>query len=742
MRRRGGGLPRGWRALMVLLAIALPLACAVIALAAHNARQSYVEAFKARLHASAINTRMTVDSRLAAYLAAAQTLAFSDQLQEGGDPLALYDQARQTGEAIGGWIVVEDMRGPDMPQLLNTRLPRDGGTMLLPPVRQPALQAYRETIRRDLKPTVSDIFRSPVSGRLAVVIAAPVLERRAGPAQGSLRAVVAVLVDVERFQSVLMQQPRPEGAIGSILDSSRRVIAHTGKGPQSAGEALPRQHSLPDGRRDGLVEDLGNHSNRPVVFAIEHPELAPNWQINVFEPVASIDAVTAYNLRPLLLAAATVPLLLLAALLMMWRSSRDDRRAYEEMDRILAHVPNALYVDFIAADGQRTREFRTARSGAVLGYSREEVIALGDDAVRTLDAPERARFETFRAAVRRDGQGSVEVRTHPRDGSVRVLHYDESCFERFADGSMMVAGAITDITQITVAKDRARQMEKLAVLGEVAAGIAHEMNQPLAAISMAAENAERALARPAPDLERVTDKLTVITRQTHRIAQVINHIGLFGRSDAGDVDAINIAGVINGTLILLDGRLRHEAITVTTEIEDELPRVRGATVMLEQVMINICANAIDAYRERPQLSERPLHIRARACEGKLLITVADRAGGIPSEVLPRIFDPFFTTKATGVGTGLDLSISYATVADMGGTISVRNESAGALFEIVLPPAESAPAGGPAGLALAPGALMPAAPGMLPPAAPGVLPPAAAGVLPPAAAGALSPATPV
>jgi C4-dicarboxylate-specific signal transduction histidine kinase len=247
------------------------------------------------------------------------------------------------------------------------------------------------------------------------------------------------------------------------------------------------------------------------------------------------------------------------------------------------------------------------------------------------------------------------------------------------------------------------QLEKLALLGEVATGIAHEINQPLAAIAMAAQNGTRALGTEPPRLARAGEKFTLIQAQAERINAVITHIRAFGRTGDGQAGPVDVACVIADTASLLVGRLRQDQVVLATQVAEDLPRVIGVAVMLEQVVMNLIVNAVDAYRARPDLAERRIEVRAAVVEGALRIEVADQAGGIAANLLSRIFDPFFTTKPVGAGTGLGLSISMATVAAMGGRLGARNVGGGACFEIVLPlPAGTEPQTSRAGCLMSPG----------------------------------------
>jgi C4-dicarboxylate-specific signal transduction histidine kinase len=263
---------------------------------------------------------------------------------------------------------------------------------------------------------------------------------------------------------------------------------------------------------------------------------------------------------------------------------------------------------------------------------------------------------------------------------------------------------VTDITDEYLGRLRLQQSERLATLGLLTTNIAHEMNQPLAAIGMAAENGLRILQRdmaqrgfdetaaPGADsfmVERsVLAKLQRIIAQTHRISDVISHVRAFGRSDGNQPEDVEIAEIVDEALMLAEARVAETGVVPRVNPQPGLPKLRTIRVALEQVVMNIIINACDAYDGRGVGDEastyRPLLITSRAEGDTILLSIADRAGGIPPQLLSRIFDPFFTTKPVGVGTGVGLFVSMISINELGGTLTAHNESGGAVFEIRLP----------------------------------------------------------
>ncbi|ALJ38462.1 HAMP domain-containing protein [Azospirillum brasilense] len=217
------------------------------------------------------------------------------------------------------------------------------------------------------------------------------------------------------------------------------------------------------------------------------------------------------------------------------------------------------------------------------------------------------------------------------------------------------------------------QAGKLAALGQLAAGVGHELNQPLSAIRSYAHNGRKLIA-----LGRVAEaegNLGKIADLTARMANITNHLKRFARRPDTRLGAVELAPVVQGALSLFGDRLREESVELAVELpEDSAPlRVRAEEVRLEQVLVNLLSNALDAVAHAPR---RRVAIAAEAADDTVRITVRDSGPGIPDAVAGQVFDPFFTTKPVGAGLGLGLSISYNIVRDFGGALSVAESGPG------------------------------------------------------------------
>ncbi len=220
---------------------------------------------------------------------------------------------------------------------------------------------------------------------------------------------------------------------------------------------------------------------------------------------------------------------------------------------------------------------------------------------------------------------------------------------------------------------------KLAALGQMSAGLSHELNQPLAAIRSYAENGQVFLKRGRHDT--VKGNLAAIAELTERMAHIIRHLRTYARKEPVALHPAAAGRAIHQAVALLTARLAAAAVSVHLDLPDEEIFVTGGDVRLQQVFVNLFSNAIDAMKQAPR---RELHVRMRREGEAVHITVRDTGKGMETGVLGNVFDPFFTTKEVGDGLGLGLSITYGIIKQFRGCIEARNhEDGGAVFELRL-----------------------------------------------------------
>ena len=237
-----------------------------------------------------------------------------------------------------------------------------------------------------------------------------------------------------------------------------------------------------------------------------------------------------------------------------------------------------------------------------------------------------------------------------------------------------------DVTEWREAQERFAQAEKLAAIGTLAAGVMHEINNPLATIAACAESLELSLSDQPPVLH---DGLRLIQSEVARCKGITDSLLDFSRPKATDKTLVDVNAAIERTLFVLKHHSRFKKLTVEPDLDQSLgPVVLANEEQLVQVFMALLINAMDAMREQGTIE---LRTRSGDDERTVIAEVVDHGEGIRRADLPKIFEPFYTTKPPGRGTGLGLSICYAIVAEHGGRIEVDSTPGeGSVFRIVLP----------------------------------------------------------
>ena len=226
------------------------------------------------------------------------------------------------------------------------------------------------------------------------------------------------------------------------------------------------------------------------------------------------------------------------------------------------------------------------------------------------------------------------------------------------------------------------QAAKLATLGELTTGVAHELNNPLNNIGLFVGNVIDAVNLGRVDSEAILRQLNNAMLQVHKATEIINHLRTFGRAAPVSREPVSVNQVIEESLSLMREQLKLRSITVSLELAPENPIVMASSIRLEQVFMNLLTNARDALVDSMKKS---ILIRSWVKDGSVWLEFEDSGSGVPPALQQRIFDPFFTTKEVGAGTGLGLSIAYGIIKDHEGAISLKNRPGeGATFLIELP----------------------------------------------------------
>lgn len=246
------------------------------------------------------------------------------------------------------------------------------------------------------------------------------------------------------------------------------------------------------------------------------------------------------------------------------------------------------------------------------------------------------------------------------------------------------------LTDLTVKKAKEAQLiqaSKLTSLGELATGMAHELNQPLNHMKLVALNIKKLLLTSPIDSETAILKLDSLTASVSRAAKIVDHLRTFGRTSPTSMQPASVGKAVTGALTLLSNVLNQNNVDVDVNIDADLPLILCVESQLEQVFINLIGNAVDAISDVSP-DERMVWVEGVCQDSHVCVVIRDSGGGMSDVDLEKVFEPFFTTKAEGKGTGLGGSISYGIVTSFGGTIRADNWEKGAEFTLVFPAMEA------------------------------------------------------
>ncbi len=307
----------------------------------------------------------------------------------------------------------------------------------------------------------------------------------------------------------------------------------------------------------------------------------------------------------------------------------------------------------------------------------------------------RVTFHPLREGSAHQGAGSAPASTgmpHGPRGNTGLTASDR------------VVVVAEDITEVKALGRQLIQAGKLATLGEMATGVAHELNQPLAVVRLAAEMIGEELDAQNPSAEFLRTRVEKIRSMATRAENIIRQLRLFARGAEPYFRPTDVADAISDMLELVSGRLQSHGVTLLLDVAEGLPPVRGDATQLGQVFLNLALNAIYAMSEGQADTgrKRELRIRARTIEQPptkdgasrqreamsartfVAVEFEDNGTGLSPEALEKAFEPFFSTKPPGSGTGLGLSISFGIIQSHGGTITAENTGKGALFRTTIP----------------------------------------------------------
>lgn len=342
------------------------------------------------------------------------------------------------------------------------------------------------------------------------------------------------------------------------------------------------------------------------------------------------------------------------------RRSKDNLRLtlQASSDIVFLIDKNCCYLEVYASKNNMLFETREKLIGQPIG------VFLGPDLGTKAHACVENAFLT--------GQRQIFIYEAMLDGQ---LHYFEASMER--RDSHAVVAMIRDVTetktlQIQIETERAKQFEsaRLASLGEMAGGIAHEVNTPLAIILASSELLQLAAQREPVAIDKIIKQVERIILTTNRISIIIKGLRSLARDGSNDnLEKFPVEIIVHNTLSLCADQFRNKGVDIQIDLEDDL-HINCRSVQISQVLLNLLNNAFYAVTKQKQQEPFIIVSSKKTIDGHIEIAVVDSGQGIPKELRTKIFEPFFTTKVAGEGTGLGLSISKNIVANNGGDLSL------------------------------------------------------------------------
>jgi len=379
----------------------------------------------------------------------------------------------------------------------------------------------------------------------------------------------------------------------------------------------------------------------------------------------------------------------------LYRSLQLKVDEYERLKEFSENIVESINVGILAADLEDRVESWNSQIEQLTGVSREQAVGkkLSDLFPATLtDQFDRVRGQTgihniykfvlkpAAAGATANGHSNGHANGH---GSIPVIRLNEATLniaiaplvskDQEQIGRLIIIDDVTDRAEL---EQRLVQDDKLSSIGLLAAGVAHEVNTPLAVISTYAQM----LAKQVAEDSQKSIILEKIAKQTFRASEIVNSLLNFSRTSTTSYGGVSLNKVVQETLSLLEHQFTKAGIQLSVHLDSDLPLVHGNGGKLQQVFLNLFLNARDAMG-----TGGTLEVRSWAEGLGARVEVSDTGHGISPEHLHRIYDPFFTTKGAKKGTGLGLSVTYGIIQEHGGSIEVTNRrGGGATFRVELP----------------------------------------------------------
>jgi PAS domain S-box-containing protein len=326
----------------------------------------------------------------------------------------------------------------------------------------------------------------------------------------------------------------------------------------------------------------------------------------------------------------------------------------------------------------------------VYGFDPNEGIPAWNKPVERMHPDDRARWQqVFDRAISEKSDYEAEYRILLPDGAVRHIHSVGHPVLDVSGKLVQFVGSSSDVTERKQAEEALRQAQadlartnRVTTMGELTASLAHEVNQPIAAAATDANTCLRWLARDQPDLEEARAAASRVVKDAARAAEIMSRIRSLFKKEVSQRELVDMHEIIREMVALMSGEAARYSISVWAELSAELPQVMGDRVQLQQVLMNLMMNSIEAMKDAD--GPRELIVRSQQTEDdQLVVSISDTGIGLPSQRADQIFNAFFTTKPHG--TGMGLRISRSIIESHGGRLWAANNSPrGACFAFALP----------------------------------------------------------
>jgi PAS domain S-box-containing protein len=332
----------------------------------------------------------------------------------------------------------------------------------------------------------------------------------------------------------------------------------------------------------------------------------------------------------------------------------------------------------------QTSVYYSRRFKQLLGYGpheMENVLGAWESRIYPEDRP--GVIQALRDHLEKQIPYDVECRMRVKNGELRWFSARGAAVWNKEGHPVRMAGSLRDITERKSMEQSLIQSEKISAVGQLAAGIAHELNNPLHTILGYAQG----LLQEKSESEVLTKSLRFIEKEARRCQTLVQNLLTFSRREKNGVTAVEPAEITEEVLSLIEAQTRVKNIQLVRDFALQLPVIQGNRAQIQQMLLNLCTNAIDAMPQGGTLVVRILLDQSKLDKMKHLIRfeVEDTGEGIPEDIRHRIFEPFFTTKEAGKGTGLGLSLAYEIVKGHQGDITVSSEvGGGSRFRVCLP----------------------------------------------------------